>query len=121
MLPEIFDTPSYFSRQEAAILPAFLYEQWEMQVKEIVKCQTHLKDLLESVSIKWRPHLLLTYENVKWVWNVVNTRCVYMDNSEHFDRRESCVLAPLLDLLNHSCEVEVSIWFKFLSGITSNI
>ena len=113
MLPREFHTPSYFSKIEAEYLPPFLLEQQHAQIKKIRKCQKHLKELLGCVSTKRvTGSILLTFETVQWAWNVVNTRCVFVDCGEQFDKGKSCALAPLLDLLNHSSEIEVSLAFS---------
>ena len=51
-----------------------------------------------------------TLSSFKWAWTSVSTRCVYMRPSDFTagGSEDNCIaLAPLLDLLNHSANVQV--------------
>ena len=109
MLPKVFTTPSYFSETELKILPPFLTDHCLAQLKDVRKCLGNLKQFVNCIAMETRKNIDLTFESVRWAWNAVNTRSVYMDYGSNVvgEGTTSCALAPLLDLLNHSCDVEV--------------
>lgn len=114
MLPKQFNTPSYFSAKELEIVPAFFTEQHYSQLRDIEKCLKSLKHLEKFVSYEIQKNIDISFENVRWAWSIVNTRSVYMDCElgSAGNGTMSCALAPLLDLLNHSCDVEVQAGFS---------
>ena len=111
MLPSHFDTPAYFNQHELKHAPEFFAKHGWSQMKSIRKCYSSLKQFISSFGNKTR-NIKLTFDDVQWAWNAANTRCVYMNNesrNKHSVQQDemSCSLAPLLDLLNHSCSVQV--------------
>ncbi|ELU17670.1 hypothetical protein CAPTEDRAFT_97123, partial [Capitella teleta] len=56
-----------------------------------------------------------TWDLFKWAWSSVNTRCVYMSQPQNSvlspDEEDKSALAPFLDLLNHTVDVEVNARF----------
>ena len=126
-LPEEFTTPSYFSEKELEIMPSFLSEHCGIQLRDVKKCIESLKKLVNYMSVERRQNIDLSLENVRWAWNVVNTRSVYLDSKSSLaeEGKMSCALAPLLDLLNHSCDVEVKwvvqVYLLFRLGMVTNI
>ena len=118
MLPTEFNTPAYFNQQELEQAPDFLTEQGRSQLKTIEKCFNSLKLFMNDFFInKMIKNIKLTLDDVRWAWNVVNTRSVYMNcgpilSHSVQQQRTSCSLAPLLDLLNHSCDVQVIIFLR---------
>ena len=117
MLPSIFNTPAYFTYHELKYTPEFFAEEGRSQLNSIQKCFSSLKQFMSNCSKKMRD-VRFTFDDVRWAWNAVNTRCVYMNKELKFNTAFqqndsiSCCLAPLLDLLNHSCAVQV-ILFSF--------
>ena len=114
MLPLDYNMPAYFKHHELKHTPDFFAEHGWSQVKSIRKCYSSLKKFLLDFNDKTKS-IQLTFDDVCWAWNAVNTRCVYMIGKARFKHSPqkdnmSCSLAPLLDLLNHSCNVQV----KFL-------
>ena len=110
MLPLNYNTPAYFNHHELKHAPEFFAEHGWSQMESIRKCYSSLKKFLleKTKSIK------LTFDDVCWAWSAVNTRCVYMIGKVRFKHSPqqdtmSCSLAPLLDLLNHSCNVQVNV------------
>lgn len=114
-LPESFDTPAYFTEEELSLLPDSLQvKSKEQRVKiqqEFRKLKHFFRFAKESNICKGEE---LSLGIFKWAWFVVNTRSLYMEQSyntgKYLDSSEKdvYVLAPFLDLLNHSPEVDVS-------------
>jgi hypothetical protein len=117
MLPPDFNTPAYFNHHELKHAPDFFAEHGWSQIKSIRKCHLSLKKFLSDFDDK-TADAKLTFDDVQWAWNAVNTRCVYMVGESGFENSlqhdsMSCSLAPLLDLLNHSCNVQVIFCNRF--------
>ena len=59
----------------------------------------------------------MNYESFAWAWSTVNTRSVFMEQppSPFISCKEEdhYALAPLLDLLNHSTEAQVTITLPY--------
>ena len=116
MLPLDYNMPAYFKHHELKHTPDFFAEHGWSQVKSIRKCYSSLKKFLLDFNDKTKS-IQLTFDDVCWAWNAVNTRCVYMIGKARFKHSPqkdnmSCSLAPLLDLLNHSCNVQVTAGFS---------
>lgn len=119
-LPKEFNTPCYFSDDELKILPESSYEQCLAQINEVQQAFNMIKETYNDEFPN--DHLdflkLLTFEDFKWTWFVVNTRSVYLASDE--EKCSGCygdcchgdgyALAPVLDLLNHQDTAEVSKW-----------
>ena len=114
MLPSHFNTPSCFDHHELTHAPEFFAEHGLSQLKCIKKCHSSLNQFMSKSCWGEVKNTSMSFDDVRWAWNAVNTRCVYLreksrfDNSLHEDAA-SCSLAPLLDLLNHACNVQVNI------------
>lgn len=120
-LPRSFNTPAYFSEKELNALPSSLHEECVMQVKTVSESYEELKRLLEGcTSIVDKKFLdLLTFEEFRWAWFVVNTRSVYKADkvvtspagkvTSTLQMENAYALAPVLDLLNHTDTAEVGI------------
>ena len=112
MLPSHFNTPAYFDCHELKHAPEFFADHGCAQLKRIRKCHSSLIQFISNSCQSNVKNISISFEDVRWAWNVVNTRCVYMRkqsrfNSSLYEDAMSCSLAPLLDLLNHSCDVQV--------------
>ena len=114
MLPSDFNTSAYFDHHELTHAPEFFAEHGWSQLKCIKKCHLSLNQFMSKSCRGEVKNTGMSFDDVRWAWNAVNTRCVYLreksrfNNSLHEDAT-SCSLAPLLDLLNHSCNVQVNI------------
>jgi hypothetical protein len=112
MLPSHFNTPAYFDHCELKHAPEFFAEHGWSQLKSIRKCFSSLKQFMSNFCGNKMRNITLTFDEVRWAWTAVNTRSVYMNGESRFNHSlqqdaMSCSLAPLLDLLNHSCDVQV--------------
>ncbi|CAD6184489.1 unnamed protein product [Caenorhabditis auriculariae] len=96
VLPKSFDTPSYQKRDfDPKTLPLSVRSYWENQKKEIHSITNKLIKLCPEVDS----------ERILWAWHVVNTRCIFVENSEHemVDNTDGDTIAviPFVDMLNH--------------------
>ncbi|KAJ8030597.1 SET domain-containing protein 4 [Holothuria leucospilota] len=114
-LPESFDTPAYFTEEELSLLPDSLQVKSKEQRVKIQQEFRKLKQFFrfaKEFNICKGEELSLSF--FKWAWFVVNTRSLYMEESYSAGRyldpseKDVYVLAPFLDLLNHSPEVDVT-------------
>ncbi|KAJ1643596.1 hypothetical protein IWQ61_010514, partial [Dispira simplex] len=83
----------------------------EDQVKSSLQALATAHDLLAALAGD-----TLTLEEWHWGWLVVNTRCISLRAGEGFrppssNLGDSLALAPLLDLLNHDCQADVTPYF----------
>ena len=117
-LPKYFNTPAYFNEEEIHALPSNLQQQCIAQITTVQESYEQLKQLLEKhMSVPNKKFVeLLTFDEFRWAWYVVNTRSVYKANNLHtfpaggisLQTDEAYALAPVLDLLNHTDTAEVS-------------
>lgn len=124
-LPRSFNTPAYFSKEELNALSSSLHEACAVQIKTVRESYEDLKGLLEScTSVLVKTFLdLLTFDDFRWAWFVVNTRSVYKADdyvvtspvgmaTSTVHIKDTYALAPVLDLLNHSATAEVDALYK---------
>ena len=129
-LPKEFDTPTYFEEIWAQDIPCEVQRKILEQENDIRSSFQRLKksichytetshsrrksrcECFQALSIMSDKRI--TYSEVRWAWNVVNTRCVYLSCQQ--DRKKQInptdvnfALMPLLDLLNHSPNANVSL------------
>jgi len=81
-------------------------------MNKLVKTFSCLQDLFQHIEATLAENVggAFTLNSFKWAWTSVSTRCVYMCPSNVTSSRmaDDCIgLAPLLDLLNHSPNVQV--------------
>ncbi|XP_071800810.1 SET domain-containing protein 4-like isoform X1 [Asterias amurensis] len=107
IIPPSYTTPAFFNQEELQLLPKNLLT---LATAQITKVRTAFKEL-ESCFVemkKLRPEMNVSYERFRWAWFTVNTRCVYGKQKKLcFAEEDNCVLAPFLDLLNHSPTAEI--------------
>lgn len=118
-LPRSFNTPAYFSEEELNTLPSSLHEECIKQIKTLSDSYEELKGLLENYSSVLDKEFLdlLTFDEFRWAWFVVNTRSVYKADktvassvgmvTSTLQMENAYALAPVLDLLNHTDTAEV--------------
>lgn len=117
-LPSDYSIPLFCSQEELAILPTFISE---LVQKQTLKCKNAFDAIRRILNDKICSHCekklrdVFTYEEYKWAWSSVNTRCVYVDikNSSKHDLRlkdkANIALAPFLDMFNHSNNAKVEV------------
>ncbi|CEF66433.1 SET domain-containing protein [Strongyloides ratti] len=100
ILPKTFNTPIMkIPNLNPESLPTNTREFWFAQQKEWKEIEEKLLAIEECKELD--KHLLV------WAWQLVNTRCIYVENKENelLDNCEGDTIAviPLVDMLNHSC------------------
>lgn len=104
ILPSSFTTPAYFSSRELSLLPISVRTKASDKIKQ-------LKESFEVVAQfskgNWKSfNHVLSFEDFKWAWYVVNTRSVFFlsKHSEYICDKETnnIALVPFLDFFNHS-------------------
>ncbi|XP_066563096.1 SET domain-containing protein 4 [Amia ocellicauda] len=117
VLPKVYTCPVYFSQEVVNLLPGTLrkkaFEQRDTVQELYLSSFMFFKSLqpLFSQSVED----VFTHDAMRWAWCSINTRTVYMKHPQsEFLSREADVyaLAPYLDLLNHSPEVQVEAAFN---------
>lgn len=116
-VPDVYTTPCYIPQNEIELLPQFLKEEVEDQLSKINRHYTRLmnnkKIICDCTLLNCEQNIC--YEDVKWAWNIINTRSVYF-SSKHLNCEQDAVLgvrevnfalAPLLDMLNHQSSAQV--------------
>jgi len=84
-MPENYDTPEYWSQDLIQVLPEYLKDsvliRIEKQKLKLNKIKTSLESfVLEKNKLKTLLEIL-NDENFRWVFNSVNSRCFYLDES----------------------------------------
>ncbi|KAG8189040.1 hypothetical protein JTE90_025478 [Oedothorax gibbosus] len=116
-LPESYNIPAFYGRQCLSIIPAFLRLQSSKQVKMVENSFDGIEKLLKVLEDSF-PYLHgnMDFQTFQWAWCTVNTRCVFIDCYRKDCMGTLCkfhlALAPFLDLLNHSVEVQVQAGFN---------
>ncbi|KAJ1952580.1 hypothetical protein IWQ62_006191, partial [Dispira parvispora] len=93
------------------LLTGDLMRLLEDQVKTFQQSLTTAHDLLAALTGN-----TLTPKEWHWGWLAVNTRCISLRAGEGYhppssNLGDSLALAPLLDLLNHDCQADVTPYF----------
>ena len=75
VLPEAYTTPAYFTKDELESLPESLGLHAERQVSLVRSAFMEVTQLLDTIESKFAFfHGVLTYEDFRWAWFVINTR-----------------------------------------------
>ena len=129
-LPIKYSTPSFINEEDVSSIPEFMREVRSKQVLEIrnyyLSISKFVKDLTKpAVATKNKPKKVKdileimkivnkTETDIRWAWNVINTRSIYFDPKflKHQDKFQvqilpNFALAPILDFFNHNDEAEV--------------
>lgn len=112
-LPDSYNIPAFYGRECLSYMPSYIYPQAIKQVKSTEDSFENLSKLLKVVEHTF-PYLHgnLEFAVFKWAWCTVNTRCVFIECLDKGCIGMTCkfhlALAPFLDLLNHSVEVQVN-------------
>ncbi|VDM61507.1 unnamed protein product [Angiostrongylus costaricensis] len=93
VLPKSFTTPSYMNKYiDPVNLPLSARQYWCIQQKDL---QEIWKRLVPEIS----------HKKFLWAWNVVNTRCIYVENKPHVkvdnSAGDTLAVVPFVDMLNH--------------------
>ena len=119
-VPKEYATPCCISTRHKDILPYFVVEEMEKQnfiiQEHFQRINKKIKCHRENFSMFTQKALEL--DEVRWSWNVVNTRSVYFSphdlscSHDAFPKLKEVdfALAPLLDMLNHNSKAMVYIF-----------
>ncbi|XP_023229362.1 SET domain-containing protein 4-like [Centruroides sculpturatus] len=115
-LPKEYVLPAAFPLEILNCIPKIVAEVVKQQNVLLKKTFKRIKKLLDAIENHFKEFFgLLTYEIFQWSWLSVNTRCIYMKsvktNNDSLRSHNDLALAPFLDLLNHSPNVQVCIYF----------
>lgn len=116
-VPKEYTTPCCISPLHKDFLPYFAVEEMEKQNSII---QEHFQRLNKTIkcykeSFSMFIQKALDLDEVRWSWNVVNTRSVYFSSRDLSCSQDAFpnlkevdfALAPLLDMLNHNSKARV--------------
>jgi len=111
-LPQDYSTPLYWSDEALSSLPLDICQDARLLVDKVTKNFSRLQDLFNYVETMLGDSVngAFTFSRFEWAWTSVSTRCVYLPPPNFIggSSDDSCIaLAPLLDLLNHSPNVQV--------------
>lgn len=118
-LPQNFSTPAYWSAETLLSLPFDICQDARLLVDKVTKNFSRLQDLFSHIATTLGDSVdgAFTFSRFTWALTSVSTRCVFMrpPNFIGGSSDDNCIaLAPLLDLLNHSPNVQVlSTWLVF--------
>ncbi|XP_053731671.1 SET domain-containing protein 4 isoform X2 [Synchiropus splendidus] len=116
LLPQSYTCPAYFSDNVIDLLPANLRQRGLEQRKTLHELHSSSQDFFRSLQplLKNPAQEVMSYEALRWAWCSVNTRSIFMPQSPspYLTGEDICVLAPLLDLLNHRPDIQVKAGFN---------
>ncbi|XP_030058057.1 SET domain-containing protein 4 isoform X2 [Microcaecilia unicolor] len=117
VLPQSYTCPVYWEPEVETLLPEPLRRKAQEQrtvAQELYQSSKLFFTSLQSL-FSQSVDSVFTFEALRWAWCTVNTRTVYMKNSQSpcfSNKPDVYVLAPYLDLLNHSPVVQVKAAFN---------
>ena len=116
-VPLQYDNIVNWTEEDLEYLPNFVYKKAKQLNRAVAESY---EDIQKFVCYVYKEDETLinsmNYESYLWAWNTVNTRCVYMKQTDHpllTDDENSYALAPFLDMLNHSGDVQVTCLMLF--------
>ena len=117
-VPPAYGTPSYVPDCDVDVLPGFLREERDKQMKCVSEAYLRICRTLKMYG-DILAGFVVTKADVRWAWHVINTRSVYFD-TKHLKCRRRCnldlaevnfALLPILDLLNHNDTANIDVYF----------
>ncbi|XP_026865949.2 SET domain-containing protein 4 isoform X1 [Electrophorus electricus] len=120
VLPTSYTCPAYFSDDILDLLPWGIRKKASGQKERVRELYLYSRPFFSSLQPLFSLPVedLFTYDAFRWAWCSVNTRTVYMEHaqSDCLSREgNDYALAPYLDLLNHSPNVQVEAGFNKVS------
>lgn len=112
ILPKAYTCPVCLEPEVVNLLPKPLKAKAREQRTHVQEFFTSSRDFFSSLQPLFSEAVenIFSYSALLWAWCTVNTRAVYMKlgRRQCFSAEpDTCALAPYLDLLNHSPEVQV--------------
>ncbi|XP_053312824.1 SET domain-containing protein 4 [Spea bombifrons] len=117
LLPKTYSCPAYWDPEVVTFLPEPAKQKALDQRAEIYDLYVSSAPFFKSLQSLFHENVenILTYDAFWWAWCTVNTRTVYMNHPQRdcFSAEQDVyALAPYLDLLNHSPNVQVEAAFN---------
>ncbi|XP_036099400.1 SET domain-containing protein 4 isoform X2 [Molossus molossus] len=117
VLPKAYTCPVCLEPEVVNLLPKCLKAKASEQRTHVQELFTSSRDLFSSLQPLFSEAVesIFSYGAFLWAWCTVSTRAVYMERGRRpcFSAEpDTCALAPYLDLLNHSPEVQVKAAFS---------
>ncbi|CAL1273957.1 unnamed protein product [Larinioides sclopetarius] len=116
-VPVSYNIPAFYGAGCLSVIPPLIYEQTLQQIETLKDSYDQLNAILNHLEHSFPfMHGHATFDLYKWAWCTVNTRCVFIECFKNNCAGKSCLfhlaLAPFLDLLNHSADVQVQAGFN---------
>ncbi|KAM9201241.1 SET domain-containing protein 4 isoform 2-T3 [Dugong dugon] len=116
-LPKTYTCPVCLERKVVNLLPRPLRAKAQEQRAHVQEFFTSSRDFFFSLQPLFSEAVesIFTYSAFLWAWCTVNTRAVYLRHRQlgcFSAEPDTCALAPYLDLLNHSPDVQVKAAFN---------
>ena len=118
-LPVTYTNAPYWEDSDILLLPERFRSSFRDHNTALAKSYEKLFPLAKDLQKHWPAFDTFSYDTYRWAWSTINTRSVYMRQTKNhylMDEEDHYALAPFLDLLNHSADVEVII-SVFLNSI----
>ncbi|XP_074852477.1 SET domain-containing protein 4 isoform X2 [Carettochelys insculpta] len=117
VLPKTYTCPVCLEQEVIRLLPDPLRRKAQEQRTAVQELYTSSRTFFSSLQSLFTENVetVFNYEALQWAWCTINTRTVYMKQSQRecFSREPDVyALAPYLDLLNHSPNVQVKAAFN---------
>ncbi|XP_062970461.1 SET domain-containing protein 4 [Cynocephalus volans] len=117
ILPKAYTCPVCLEPEVVNLLPKPLKEKAEQQRACVQEFFASSRDFFSSLQPLFAEAVdsIFSYSALLWAWCTVNTRAVYLRCRRQeclSSEPDTCVLAPYLDLLNHSPHVQVKAAFN---------
>ncbi|XP_006886793.1 PREDICTED: SET domain-containing protein 4-like [Elephantulus edwardii] len=111
-LPKAYTCPVCLESRVVNLLPRPLRAKAQEQRTRVQEFFTSSRDFFSSLQPLFSQAVesIFTYSALLWAWCTVNTRAVYLSHGQRScfsSEPDTCALAPYLDLLNHSPDVQV--------------
>lgn len=112
VLPKAYTCPVCLEPEVVNLLPKPLKAKAREQRIRVQEFFTSARDFFSSLQPLFSEAVesIFSYSALQWAWCTVNTRAVYRKSWQRpcFSAEpDTCALAPYLDLLNHSPDVQV--------------
>ncbi|NXE18414.1 SETD4 protein, partial [Ardeotis kori] len=117
VLPKTYTCPVYLEHDVVSLLPEPLRKKAEEQRTMVHELYVSSEPFFSSLQPLFAENTgtIFNYSALKWAWCTINTRTIYMKHSQRecFSLEPDVyALAPYLDLLNHSPNVQVKTAFN---------
>ena len=117
-LPTTYSVLSYCDENFIYLLPTFLKQKYLFIQASLVESFDVIYPIWFKISSKLDIRQNICFEEYKWAYFTVNTRCIYFKGPSllNLTDENNMALAPYLDLLNHSPFVNVSCGMNEISN-----